>query len=260
MTGAAASPVDPNPHPHPLDNLIWDALTSRQAGFALGGESARRFRSDVAPFAAIARPDDDSYAALADLVEEHGQAVLFTAHRVAPDPSLLTVAFELPLTQMIVHDLRPPADDLDVIELGPEDVPEMIALVESTRPGPYKQRTIQLGRYIGIRQQGQLVAMGGERLKPEGFTEISAVCTHPDWRGRGYASGIVSRMAQHIQARGDTAILHTGSSNTTAISVYRHLGFKLRRELYVTAVEPAVRPETREPVLSGNMGDASGQP
>lgn len=225
--------------PHPLDNLIWDALTTRQAGFAIGEGAARRFPTDVAPFVAIEQPSVRAYEELAQLVAPESPAVLFTADRVEPPPGLLTVAFERPLTQMIVHDIRPQTEPLDFIELEPADVPEMIALVELTKPGPYKPRTIQLGRYIGIRRDGQLVAMAGERLKPEGFTEVSAVCTHPDWRGHGFASGLVTQMALHIRERGDIPILHTGSANTPAISVYLKLGFILRRELWVSAVERA---------------------
>ena len=220
-----------------LDNLIWHTLSSRQAQFALAEGDARRFALDVAPFVAIEQPSDQTYASLARLVAEGTPAILFTADRVEPPVDLLRVDFERPLTQMIVHEVRPPTGTIDVIDLGPDDVPEMLALVELTQPGPCRPRTIELGRYVGIRRNGDLVAMAGERMKPDGFTEISAVCTHPDWQGRGFASELVSIMAEHIQVQGDTAILHTGSSNQTAISVYRNLGFELRRELWVTAVD-----------------------
>src|SRR4051794_33686108 len=210
---------------HPLDNLIWHALTTRQAELAVIGGAARQFPPDVAPFIAIERPTVEAYEDLAGLVPEGSQSVLFTADRVKPPPDILTPAFEIPLTQMIASDVRPPRGTLDVVDLGPEDVPDMIALVELTKPGPYKQRTIQLGRYIGIRREGRLVAMAGERLKMNGFTEISAVCTHPDWRRHGFASELVSLMVNHIRECGDTPILHTGSANTPAISVYRKLGF-----------------------------------
>lgn len=220
-----------------LDNLIWNALTTRQAPLAIVNGAARQFPADVAPFVAIERPSIAAYHDLAGLGATRGRAVLFTAERVAPPPDLLAVTFEIPLTQMIATHVGPPAGTLDIVELGPADVPEMIALVELTKPGPYQQRTIRLGRYIGVRREGALVAMAGERLKTEGFTEISAVCTHPDWRNHGFASELVSLMVQHIRDAGDTPILHTGSHNTPAISVYHKLGFTLRRELWVSAVE-----------------------
>lgn len=228
---------------HPLDNLIWHALTTRQAGLAIVGGAARQFPPDVAPFIAIEQPSAAAYEDLAGLISEGSRAVLFTADRVDPPPGLLTVDFAQPLTQMIASAVGPPSGTLDVVELGPADVPEMIALVELTKPGPYKQRTIRLGRYIGVRREGRLVAMAGERLKTNGFTEISAVCTHPDWRRHGFASELVLLMVKHIRESGDTPILHTGSANTPAISVYRELGFTLRRELWVTAVAPAPRLE-----------------
>ncbi|MFT4039991.1 MAG: GNAT family N-acetyltransferase [Thermomicrobiales bacterium] len=220
-----------------LDNLIWHALTTRQAPLAIVNGAARQFPADVAPFVAMEHPSIAAYHDLAELVAGTDRAVLFTAERLTPPPDLLAVTFEIPLTQMIATHVGPPAGTLDVIELGPADVPEMIALVELTQPGPYKQRTIRLGRYIGVRREGKLVAMAGERLKPEGFTEISAVCTHPDWRNHGFASELVSLMVQHIREAGDTPILHTGSHNSPAISVYDKLGFTLRRELWVSAVE-----------------------
>ena len=235
----------------PLDNLIWNALTTRQAHLAVVNGAARQFPTDVAPFVAIAEPTPAAYHDLAPLVTDANRAVLFTAERVAPPPELLEVTFEVPLTQMIATHVGPPRGNLDVLDLGPDDVPEMIDLVELTKPGPYKQRTIQLGRYIGIRREGKLVAMAGERLKTTGFTEISAVCTHPDWRNHGFASELVSLMVQHIRDAGDTPILHTGSANTPAISVYRNLGFTLRRELWVSAVERVASAETAEPELVG---------
>ena len=234
-----------------LDNLIWNALTTRQEHFAIVNGLARQFPADVAPFVAIEHPSIAAYHDLAPLVTEGNRAVLFTADRVVPPAELLTVTFEVPLTQMIATHVGPPRGDLDVLELGPDDVPEMIELVELTKPGPYKQRTIRLGRYIGVRRDGQLVAMAGERLKTTGFTEISAVCTHPDWRNHGFASELVALMVQHIRDAGDTPILHTGSSNTPAISVYRNLGFTLRRELWVSAVERVACPEGATPELVG---------
>ncbi|MEI9963878.1 MAG: GNAT family N-acetyltransferase [Caulobacteraceae bacterium] len=105
----------------------------------------------------------------------------------------------------------------------------MLALATLTQPGPFFARTHQLGDFIGVKQEGRLVAMAGERMRPTGFTEVSGVCTHPDWRGRGYAAGLMRLVAARILARGETPFLHVYASNTGAIALYEALGFRLRR-------------------------------
>ena len=120
--------------------------------------------------------------------------------------------------------------DPEAVVLGADDVPDMLALVERSRPGPFEARTYQLGRYVGFRDDaGRLVAMAGERLQPAGWTEISAVTTDPDHRGRGLASSLVRDVAFHVQERGDRAFLHAAAENVGAIGVYERLGFTLRR-------------------------------
>jgi ribosomal protein S18 acetylase RimI-like enzyme len=106
-----------------------------------------------------------------------------------------------------------------------------------TKPGPFAQRTIVLGSYVGIRSGDQLVAMAGERMRFDGFTEISAVCTHPDHRGRGHAVLLVSALMRSILARGETPFLHIFSDNTSAAALYRKLGFTYRRSLTVTVLK-----------------------
>jgi predicted GNAT family acetyltransferase len=115
----------------------------------------------------------------------------------------------------------------------------MQELVRLTNPGPFGPRTIELGRFVGIRRDGRLVAMAGERLKPEGHTEITGVCTHPDHRGRGYSQALVADAARHILGRGDTPFLHVYSTNRGAITLYEKLGFRLRRTLRVTVLSRA---------------------
>jgi predicted GNAT family acetyltransferase len=125
--------------------------------------------------------------------------------------------------------------DADAVVLGPADVPEMLDLVERTKPGPFRPRTIELGRYLGIRIDGELVAMAGERLQPPGWTEISAVCTDERMRGRGLASRLIRAVGHGIRARGDIPFLHASASNTKAIRLYESLGFVLRRQRVFTA-------------------------
>jgi predicted GNAT family acetyltransferase len=131
--------------------------------------------------------------------------------------------------------------DQEAVQLGHEDVPEMLDLVGRTRPGPFLPRTVELGSYLGIRRNGALVAMAGERMHPPGYTEISAVCTDPDARGSGLASRLMRAVAYGIRARGETPILHAASTNDTAIRLYEKLGFAVRREFEFVGLERATR-------------------
>jgi ribosomal protein S18 acetylase RimI-like enzyme len=124
----------------------------------------------------------------------------------------------------------------DIVALGEADAAEMLALATLTRPGPYRARTHELGDFIGVRQDGRLVAMAGERLKPVGFAEVSAVCTHPDHRGRGYAGALMRQVASRMLARGETPFLHVYATNTGAIALYEALGFRLGREIVMTVL------------------------
>jgi predicted GNAT family acetyltransferase len=121
--------------------------------------------------------------------------------------------------------------------LGPEDVPELLELTRRTQPGPFRPRTIELGSYLGVRRDGALVAMAGQRLHPPGWTEISAVCTHPDHRGQGLASALVRALGHEIRGRGERPFLHAAATNDTAIALYESLGFAVRRAVTFLAVE-----------------------
>lgn len=212
---------------HVLDRAIFHALMTRQSGFAEGTGKARRFLSDVEPFAASADDSPEALADLARLVPEQGMIVtLQVGHQTVPDG--ITAAGEVQGVQMVAVDLKPPGESPDVIELGNADAADMLALAELTKPGPFLPRTHLLGGFVGIRREGRLVAMAGERLKLPGYTEVSGVCTHSDYRGNGYASLLSTIVAGRIKARGETPILHAFASNTAAISVYERLGFQLR--------------------------------
>ena len=115
--------------------------------------------------------------------------------------------------------------------LGDADAGEMLALATLTRPGPFRTRTHTLGRFLGIRDGSRLVAMAGERLKLDGFAEISAVCTHPDYRSRGYGAALMRAIGQRMLSEGDTPFLHTYAANTGAIALYRKLGFEVREQV-----------------------------
>jgi predicted GNAT family acetyltransferase len=214
---------------------IWDALTTRQAAFSLGGERARRFDPEISPFAATRDDSPESLAALAALVPATGTVVMLQADPIVAPPGTI-VAMAAPGVQMIAE--RPVASPHDprIRRLTTADAPAMLALATLTKPGPFAQRTHELGEFWGIREGEALVAMAGERMKHAGYTEVSGVCTHPDARGRGFARLLSAWVAARIAARGETAYLHAYASNTAAIDLYRSLGFVLAREMYVAAL------------------------
>jgi predicted GNAT family acetyltransferase len=125
---------------------------------------------------------------------------------------------------------------VEIVTLGVDDVPEMIALTELTKPGPFSARTHELGTFLGIRIDGRLVAMAGERMKPANYTEITAVCVHPTHRGRSYGQILLGEISRQILARGELPFLHVFSSNIPAIALYRRQGMAIRRRFHVTVL------------------------
>lgn len=142
--------------------------------------------------------------------------------------------------QMIARVTFQPEDEAVIINLTNADAPEMQALAALTKPGPFLPRTHELGQFIGIRENGALVAMAGERMKLPGFTEVSAVCTHPDFRGRGMAGRLTRIVAARICARGETPFLHAFGGNANAIRLYESLGFELRSKMFITVLRRIV--------------------
>ena len=213
-----------------LDNPIWFCLSSRHAHFAQGGELARRYLSTISPIGALSDVGAASVAALEAVVEVGGDFAMFGSS--VPDlPANWETLYSSRLTQMIRPDRSPlPEGDAAASILGPADVAEMQALVELTKPGPFRPRTIELGTYVGIREGGRLLAMAGERMWVGGFREVSAVCTHPDAQRRGCARVLVACIVNRMLRAGETALLHVESSNLRAIDLYRALGFVPRAQ------------------------------
>ncbi len=215
---------------HPLDRPIWSALETRQAHFARGDGLARRFPADVSPFvAALDATSPESSLAIAAMIPDGDDISLV---EVAPPAAPAGVSeSRLPIFQMVWERFSPGGQDFDIRPLGEADAAEMLALATLTRPGPFRVRTHTMGRFVGVREKGQLIAMAGERLHVDGHHEISAVCTHPDWRGRGLGPALMRVVGQRIIDEGDMPFLHTYASNTTAIALYRKLGFAVRAEV-----------------------------
>ena len=221
---------------HPLDHPIWNALTTRQQTLAEGGALARRYPPAIAPFAAMADMSAQSFAALGALMTGSDVVVLFT-----PDPVNAPAELKVLLAETGEQMIGTPAESsiggAEIITLGAEDAAAMVELTKLTNPGPFTLRTQELGTFLGIRIDGQLVAMAGERMKPVNYTEITAVCVHPNHRGRGYAQLLLGAVAKGITARGEIPVLHVFSHNHSAIALYRRQGMEIRRRLHVTVLQ-----------------------
>ena len=213
-----------------LDNPAWSALTGRHAALASGDGPVLRYPAEVSPFAALEAPS--ALPVLASRMSDGDTAVLWSPDALEAPPGLdLVVRF--PCLQMAAFDFRPAdvADDASAMTM--DDVDDMIALTSLTKPGPFARRTVEMGSYIGVRADGRLAALAGERMKPEGFTEISAICVHPDNQGQGHARRLTSIMGRRIVADGKVPFLNVLPDNRPAITLYESLGFRPRRLMQV---------------------------
>lgn len=223
---------------HPLDRPVWNALRSRQSGLSVGGERARRFVADVSPLAGARDDDPRSLAELGELAPAGHALILLQVGPSATPPGML-VERTAEGVQMVAEAWSHPIPEAPVGPLGDADAAEMLALATLTEPGPFLPRTHTLGGFWGLRREGRLAAMAGERLRLDGLTELSGVCTHPDFRGRGYARLLSQVVAARIAARGETPFLHAYAVNQAAIGLYRSLGFTVRTATVVTVLRRA---------------------
>jgi ribosomal protein S18 acetylase RimI-like enzyme len=231
---------------HPLDNAVWSALSGPHAVHADGHGLARRYDPEVSVFAAVVDDTAEAWDDLAALTAPGQVAVLFRPPPI-PLPDGWTRELSGDGLQMVLDGelarVPTPESDVDgpsvsIRPLGDDDVPAMTELVRITDPGPFRRRTIDLGGYVGIFHGDELVAMAGQRLRPTGYCEVSAVCTHPDARRRGYAAFVSARVAHEVLARGEVPFLHLAASNDAARAVYEGLGFRLRRPVSFVVVRP----------------------
>jgi GNAT superfamily N-acetyltransferase len=231
----------PAPGSHPLDNPIWNSLHTEHRSFAVSNALARRYPAAIGPLSGIARQSAANYEALRELARPGGVVVLFCQEKPAPPPGWRLIRGGV-LSQMIC---LLPSDPVSMTltrgeefrPLGVADVPAMVELAELTEPGPFRERTIELGPFFGIFQSGRLLAMAGQRTHLPQFVEVSAVCTHPDARGRGYARMLIATVMDEIRQRGKTPFLHSFAHNHSAIRVYESLGFTLRRNLELAVLK-----------------------
>ena len=223
-----------------LDNPIFHSLHTGHAGLALVNGVARRFPAEIGPLSGIPDQTRQSYDDLRPLAGPKGTVVLFLDQPPAPPAGWTLVRGSL-LDQMVCtaprqHEQRLLPLEAEMRPLTKEDAPAMVELARLTEPGPFYLRTQELGAFFGIFHGCRLMAMSGQRLSLPSHVEVSAVCTHPDARGRGYAPALMSTVMEHIVEQGKTPMLHSLSSNASAIAVYRSLSFTLSRSFHLAVL------------------------
>ncbi len=221
----------------PLDNPVLGALTGPHASLARVNGLALRYPSDISPFAALRAPTREAFDDLRALLGPNDGVALVTTEPHAI-PNGWQVLRDRPIEQMVCTEV-PPYIDVQPFMLGDADVPDMLALTALTEPGPFAARTIRMGKYIGLRNaDGHLMAMAGQRMALAGFTEISAVCCDPEFRGKSYARDLVVTLTREVFAAGRIPFLHVKNENGAKV-IYEKIGFKTRREMQFTVIAGA---------------------
>ena len=211
-----------------LDNPIWHALNTYHKHLAIRGDETVRYPPDILGAVALAENSRVGFTKLRDLVQAHEIVGVMGA---LPEELAGWEVVHSDQGRQLIHEGLKPASPVDAVVLTTEDVPEMLDLVDVTQPGPFSPRAIELGEFLGIRQDGHLVAMAGQRLHLPGFCEVSTVCTHPDYRGRGYAAALTTMVAESILERQEIPFLHVAPGNDRALRLYLQLGFRIRTEI-----------------------------
>jgi len=222
---------------HVLDNPVWNALISGNKGLSSGNEKAKYFLKDVAPFAAVNAVTKREFETLYDIADPGDSFAFFSSQEIEiPQPwkvSHCTRALQMVHNKAVQN--KTVVDD--IVALSTKDVPAMLALTKLTNPGPFLKRTIEFGNYEGIFKNGELVAMTGQRMHPFEYIEVSAVCTHPEHTGHGYATNLIVRQIDHIRAQSSIPFLHVKKQNTNAIKLYNALGFSVRKEMFIYGIK-----------------------
>ncbi|KAA2238959.1 GNAT family N-acetyltransferase [Chitinophaga agrisoli] len=214
-----------------LDNPVWHSLQTTHRALAMGTTTAQRYPADVLSFVGCDREASNPLENIQPWV--NSEEPVFVVGDLPPLPSHWSVQARLDCAQMVCHQLHtvPPKEPAEIVRLTEEERPEMFTFINSIQPGYFLLNTPLLGSYYGIRNNGQLVAIAGERMRMTGLTEISAVCTHPDFTGKGLAQQLMIHVSNNIYAQGRVPFLHVLSTNERAIRLYEHLGFTTRREI-----------------------------
>jgi predicted GNAT family acetyltransferase len=221
---------------HPLDRPVWFSLIHAHRELSLGDDLAHRYATDVNLFASARDDSDEALAQLAGLVGPGEQVYLLQVPAIVVPTGLVALKRAHGVQMLASGPIAPDPDTGDMVSLGDADAGEMLALAQLTQPGPFLPRTHRMGQFTGIRIDGRLAAMAGERFRLDGWTELSGVCTHPDFRGRGLARRLSRQVAARIARRGDTAFLHSWKDNSAAIRLYESLGFAWRTDVNIAVL------------------------
>jgi predicted GNAT family acetyltransferase len=219
-----------------LDRPIWSSLNTQHAALSIGGSLARRYAPEVNVFASACDDTPQALAALAALVGPGEQVFELQVPEILVPPGLIAVKEAKGVQMVATRRVAAAGPHEDCVTLADADAPEMLALAKLTEPGPFLSHTHTMGTFIGIRIGGRLAAMAGERFRFPGYTEVSGVCTHPEFRGRGLARRLSAAVAAGIEARGERPFLHAWKTNHPAIALYESLGFEIRTEVNVTVL------------------------
>jgi predicted GNAT family acetyltransferase len=220
---------------HPLDRPAWSALNTCHAYLSVGNSLAKRYPPSIVPFAATENSGDESLLALEELMAEGDDALMLQADEIALPAGLVPVS-KAAGVQMVAEKPFQDVADARVERLTEDDAADMLALASLTKPGPFSLRALALGDFWGVKRNGRLLAMAGERMKLPGYSELSGVCSHPDVRGKGLGRLLSLFVARRIFARGDRPFLHAYAGNAAAIALYRSIGFELRAEMNVAVI------------------------
>ena len=220
-----------------LDRPVWSSLTTAHADLAQGGALALRYHPEVNVFVSPADHGGEALAAAAALVAPGDRAYIVQAEP-APELPGLTAVLRRPLVQMVFAGPLPAGEpDAAITPLDESDADEMLALATLQQPGPFRRETRRMGRFVGVKRDGRLAAMAGERFHFPGFCELSGVCTHPDFGGERLGTRLSTHVTRAILERGETPFLHAWTDNHGAIALYERLGYRIRRELNVAIFE-----------------------
>ena len=222
---------------HLLDNPAWNALNTGNRNLSSGNEQVKLFPEDVAPFAGLKEFSHSNFNLLYDLLPATRSVAIVTATDIEI-PDNWKIVYNTKLFQMVCNNQERFSVNTDkLVALQNSNVPAMLALTALTNPGPFYNNTIRFGNYSGIFDDNKLVALTGFRLSVGKFKELSAVCTHPGYLGKGYASTLIKHTANTILDLGCTPFLHVKTDNTNAIKLYNHLGFFTRSEMIFNIIQ-----------------------
>ena len=224
---------------HILDNMIWNAITTGNNDIAIINGDVGCYLPDIAPFAGMKNFNDVNLKRLYEFIPPNRNVAISSLHKMDHDENKWKLIQPMDVTQMVyehtVNTFTTKNSSL-IVPLSEEHIPQMLELTAITRPGPFLQQTIRFKNYFGIFIEGRLAAMTGQRMHPLPYMEVSAVCTHPHFRGMGYAKTLMLHVMKLILDDSFTPFLHVLSNNSNAIELYKTIGFKTRKQIFVDVI------------------------